>query len=53
MIYERLWKSFDNDRVVHAIQNENFDDPVLWTDPEGGYWIEYVPTRVVTLEDLA
>lgn len=49
MMWERLYKKFtkldDSGRIYSAFA-EDYTDPVLWTEPEGGYWIENEPKYV-------
>ncbi len=50
MKFERLYKKFiqfeTNFPKVYSAMADDYDDPVLWTEPENGYWIENEPKEV-------
>lgn len=51
MIYERLYKEFDDDKTIHTIASSDYNDPKLWEDPKSGFWIEKAPQAVAYLND--
>lgn len=50
MKFERLYKKFiqfeTNFSKVYSVIADEYSDPVLWTEPENGYWIENEPKEV-------
>lgn len=46
-IYERLYKEFDEDKTIHTVSSDDYDDPKLWEDPKSGFWIENTPKAVI------
>lgn len=50
-IYERLYKEFDDDKTIHIVSSDDYDDPKLWEDPKSGFWIEKAPQAVAYLND--
>lgn len=50
-MYERLYKEFDDDKTIHTVSSDDYDDPKLWEDPKSGFWIEKAPQAVAYLND--
>lgn len=48
-MWERLYKKFksiDDSNAIYSAIAEDYTDPILWTEPENGYWIENEPKWV-------
>lgn len=42
-VYVRKYKKLKTNEVEYQVQSEKYEDPILWTDIEGGYWIDNEP----------
>lgn len=51
-MYERLYKLHADDSKPLSLFAGAWTDPLLWTTPEGGFWIEAEPHLVRSKEEM-